>query len=76
MVEYKLLRQEKYYNNCGFYITYGIVVFINGKHARTVCDITTNEEKVQKLVEKFNAYKLAPEHLTQAIEDFLYDLEV
>ncbi len=76
MVEYKLLKQKKYYNNCGFYNTYGIVVFKNEKHVRTVCDISTNEEKVQMLIEKFNAYELDPEHLTQAVEDFLYDLEV
>ncbi|MBE6825076.1 MAG: hypothetical protein E7513_07010 [Ruminococcaceae bacterium] len=75
MVEYKLFKQDKYYNNCGYYSTYGIIVFKDKKHIRTVCDISTNKEKVQKLVDKFNAYKLDPTHLSMAIEDFLYDLK-
>lgn len=76
MATYKLLVQKKYYNGHSCYTTYGIIVFEGNKHVRTIDDISTNKENIEKLVEKFNAQNLHISHLNDAIEDYLYDLRV
>ncbi len=76
MVEYKLFEQTHYYNNSGFYKVYGIIVFENNKHVRTIPDISKNKVVVENIIEKFNTYKLELCHLSQAVEDYLYDLSV
>lgn len=74
MVEYKLLTQTKYYGSSTHYKTYGIIVFDNNVHIRTIEDISRNKNDIQRLVDKFNEYNLDPCHLSQAVEDYLYDL--
>ncbi len=76
MVEYKLLKQRKYYSMSAYYTTYGIMAFKGEKLIRTVADISANKTAVEKLIEKFNEYELDPCHLTQAVEDYLYDLKI
>ncbi|MBQ4129024.1 MAG: hypothetical protein IJD68_04545 [Ruminococcus sp.] len=73
MVEYKLLKQRKYYSISGCYTSYGILAFKGEKLIRTVADISANKTAVENLIEKFNKYELDPCHLSQAIEDYLYD---
>ena len=72
MVEYKLFIQKKYINSSSHYNTYGIIVFENGRHIRTVKDVSVNKEAVIDLIDTFNKYGLELCHLNQAIEDFLY----
>lgn len=74
MVEYKLLTQTKYYGSSSYCKSYGIIVFSDNVHIRTVTDISRNKDDVQRLVDKFNKYKLDPCHLSQAVDDYLYDL--
>ena len=73
MTEYKLFEESKYNRLCGFYITYGIIVFEDGLHTRTISDISVNKEKVEQLISAFNELELSPRHLNEAVEDFLYD---
>lgn len=74
MVEYKIFTQEVYNSACGFYTTYGIIAFDDGKRSITIGDITLNRESIEKMVYKFNENRLELCHLREAIEDFLYDL--
>lgn len=74
MVEYRLLTQEIYFNSQGSYSSYGIIVFENNAHIRTIADISVNKADVEKLIEIFNTHQLAPCHLSQAVEDYLSDL--
>lgn len=74
MVEYKLLTQTKYFGASNHCKTYGIIVFDDNIHIRTIGDISRNKTEVQRLIDKFNKYGLDPCHLTQAVEDYLYDL--
>ncbi len=76
MNEYRIFVQSMYDRTCGFYKTYGITVFEGGKLIRVVKDVSSDREKVERLVERFNAENLSPEHLNQAIEDFLLDFKV
>lgn len=76
MVEYKLLKQRKYYSISGCYTTYGIVAFKGEKLIRSIADISANKTVVERLIEKFNKYELDPCHLSQAVEDYLYDLSI
>lgn len=76
MVEYILFTENKYSSGCGFYITYGIIVFEDNVHIRTVKDISADKEKVKKLIDSFNENELSPIHLSQAVEEFLYDFSV
>ncbi len=74
MIIYKLFEQTKYYSNSGHYTSYGIIVFDGDVHLRTVPDVSLNKAAVEMLVDKFNKYQLDPCHLSQSIEDYLYDL--
>lgn len=74
MINYRLFEQTKFYNKSGYYTSYGIIVFDDEVHIRTVPDVSLDKSAVQKLVDKFNKYELDPCHLKQAIEDYLYDL--
>lgn len=74
MIKYKLFEQTKYYNNSGHYTSYGIIVFDDDVHIRTVPDISLDKSAVQNMVDKFNRYELDPCHLAQSVEDYLYDL--
>lgn len=75
MTEYKLFKQSMYERTVGFYETYGISVFQCGELMRIVRDVSVDRESVERLISRFNNEELATEHLNQAIEEFLYDLE-
>ena len=72
MTEYRLHVQSVYDRADG----YGISVVENGAVLRIVRDVSLDREMVEALVGCFNRYGLEPEHLDQAIEDFLYDFTV
>ncbi len=74
MTEYRLFKQSAYHRAVGFYDTFGISVFVDGELTRIVRDISADREKVERLARLFNEEQLDPVHLTQAVEDFLYDL--
>lgn len=74
MIIYKLFEQTKYYNINGHYTSYGIIVFDDDVHLRTVPDVSLDKTTVELMVEKFNKFQLDPCHLSQCIEDYLYDL--
>ena len=75
MVEYKIQMQTINVNNIS-YISYGIVAISGEKIVTTANDVSTDKIAVEKLVQKFNTHKLPLCHLEQAIEDYLYNLEV
>ena len=60
----------------GEYETYGIAVTDRGKAIRIISDITPDQQQASTLAERFNREQLSPEHLDQAVEDFLYDFIV
>lgn len=75
MREYRLFKQSMYERAVGFYETYGISVFEEGNLTRIVRDVSVDREKVEILVNKLNKEQLETEHLSQVIEEFLYDFE-
>ncbi len=76
MTEYRLFEQSMYERAVGFYKTYGISVFSDGELIRIVRDISVERGKIERLARRFNEEQLEPEHLSQAIEDFLYDHQI
>ncbi len=76
MKEYRLFVQTMYDRSVGFYETYGVAVFDDGEMSRVVRDVSVERDKVEALVARFNREHLEPEHLGQAIEEFLFDFEV
>ena len=58
------------------YTSYGIIAISGEKIAITIDDVSTDKTAVEKLINKFNTQKLSLCHLEQAIEDYLYNLEV
>ncbi|MBQ8538053.1 MAG: hypothetical protein IJ433_00195 [Ruminococcus sp.] len=76
MVEYKIQTQTITLNDNQSYTSYGIVALSGEKVVTTVDDVSTDKIAVEKLVDKFNTYKLVLCHLEQAIENYLYNLEV
>ena len=75
MKEYRLFAQSVY-DEAAVLETYGIMLCEDNQIVRIIPDISVDREKVGSLVSDFNRYGLEPEHLDQAIEDFLYDLSV
>ena len=76
MTEYRLFVQSKFDRVCGYYHTYGISVFENGRLTRIIRDVSLDREKVDRLIDAFNEGELDAVHLNQAIEEFLYDFKV
>lgn len=76
MVEYKLFIENKYDKIYGFYETYGIIALKNKVNIRIIDDISLDKDKVEALVNKFNKEHLEIEHLSQMIEEFLYNFTV
>lgn len=76
MVEYKLFIKNKYDKIYGFYETYGIIALKNKVNIRIIGDISLDKDKVEALVNKFNKEHLEIEHLSQMVEEFLYDFTV
>ena len=54
----------------GDYHTYGIRV-TSGSETRTVHDISTRRETVDRMAALFNRHRLRPVHLMEVIEDML-----
>jgi len=75
MTEYRLFVQSMYDRSVGFYESYGISVFEDGVLTRIVRDVSVERIKAEELVQLFNEEHLEPEHLSQAIEDFLFDFK-
>ena len=76
MIRYKPIAERKFDSAYGYYTAYGLQVFVNGGIALTVGDISTEKALIEALAEKYNTEQLSPDHLNEAIEDFLYDFEV
>lgn len=76
MAEYKIQTQTINLNDNKSYISYGIIAISGEKIAITIDDVSTDKTAVEKLINKFNTQKLSLCHLEQAIEDYLYNLEI
>lgn len=76
MIHYEVFREYRFDRTFGFYETYGISAFENGRIAYTIKDISTDKDKINALTQRFNTEQLELQHMRQAIEEFLYDLEV
>lgn len=75
MTEYRLFVHNNYDRACGFYHTYGVSVFEDGRLTRIVKDISPDREKIERLIAAFNEGGLDAVHLNQAVEEFLLDFE-
>ena len=76
MIHYEMFFEYKNDSKLGLYGTYGIAAFRDGKLMRIINDVSCDREKVTALTDRFNENFLEPEHLSQAVEEFLYDFEV
>ena len=76
MIEYELLKQQRYDSVYGLYDTYGVCVTENGRIIREIGDISLDREKTSALIGSFNTEHLSPDHLDDCIEDFLYDFSL
>lgn len=76
MTEYRLFIQNEYDRACGYYHTYGISVFEDGRLTRIIKDVSLEREKVERLINAFNDGELDSAHLNQAVEEFLLDFEM
>lgn len=61
----------------GKYVGYGVdcVEVVNGfkRLVNQIVDISVNLHKTQRFVDKLNKGKVSPEHLYDAVEDFIYE---
>lgn len=76
MVEYKLIKSDTCCDYCDYHSTYGISVYDNNKLIKSVHDISVDKIAVEKLIEKLNKHGLSLCHLSEIIEDYLYDLSI
>ncbi len=76
MIEYKLQTQDVHSSEKESHESYGISAFCDGLHICTIHNITHNKPDIILLLEKINKYELDPCHLSQVVEDYLYDLSV
>ncbi|MBQ6846975.1 MAG: hypothetical protein IJO61_07580 [Oscillospiraceae bacterium] len=51
--------------------TYGIAVCSKNDIITAIPDISTSKRKLKKLIRKCNKLKLAPEQLSDVVEDFI-----
>jgi len=66
------LVENSYPNENGSRISYGITVRTDADSILySICDITSNKEKLLELIHKCNLLGLSPMHLCDVIEDFL-----
>ena len=69
--------EEKHNINGGERISYGVAAyadcFTDGSAlvVETVSDISSDRESIEEFVDKCNSLSLSPEHLRDAVEDFL-----
>lgn len=76
MTEYRVFSERRHDRENGEYEAFGVAAVESGEVVFSVGDITDDREKINALVTLFNEEELSPLHLENAIEDFLYDLEV
>ncbi len=76
MVEYQLFVENKYDKHYGFYETYGIVALKNKVNIHIIHDISLDKAKIKTFVKRLNEEHLEFEHLSQIVEEFLYDFTV
>lgn len=74
-MKYRLFVQSMYDRSVGYYDAYGVAVTENGEIKRIIRDVSLDRHKVEALIDRFNQERLEPEHLSQAVEEFLYDFE-
>lgn len=48
---------------------YGVDVYDEGRHLRSIPDIFLDEGRMDRLIEKFNELQLLPEHIDDVIEN-------
>lgn len=75
MAIYGIFSEKKTDDEIGDYTSYGIMV-TDGRFTKMIGDISTEEEKIRALAERYNDEELDAAHLEEAIEAFLYDFEV
>ena len=76
VITYKLLSEHKQDPELGEYDACGIIVKRAGTVIRVIEDISTDRERLVRLIDVFNREKLSPAQLDEAVENFLYDFEV
>ncbi|MBQ8057364.1 MAG: hypothetical protein IJ275_03395 [Ruminococcus sp.] len=76
MVEYKLQTQTTLISDSTTLTSYGILAFCGKRLVATVKDISSDKSAVEKLIQKFNTHGLSLCHLEQAVEDYLYNLDI
>ena len=76
MIKYLLHTQDVLSSEIESHESYGISVFSDDLHICTIHDITDNKSDIILLIKKINNFKLDPCHLSQVVEDYLYDLSV
>lgn len=71
------ITEERYYIGSDSRIAYGIVAYANADAEGTatvfwsVHDVTSDRASLEKLVHDCNRLKLSPDHLRDAVDDFL-----
>ncbi len=60
-----------YTRDAGIYIAYGIECRKGNNLICSVNDISSDRDLVQRIVNKFNSYKLSPIHIFEALENEL-----
>lgn len=70
-IEYRLIETSGYFADRLRSPSYGIAVYRKGRKLQDVQDITTDRQKLERLVELCNREQLAHCHLYDVIDDFL-----
>ena len=72
MILYLPYEENMYTDECGAYITFGIVVYDeNGHEITSVADVSVNRAFVTSLCDTFTKQQVDPIHLHDVIEDTL-----
>ena len=71
MVTYDLVEDHIINDYCGEYDSYGIVVISDGTELKRISDISTDHEKIEKLVRLCNEVAVELVHIDSIVENFL-----
>ena len=71
-INYYLTKENVYFEElCRFEITYGIQIEIKDKEIELVRNITSDREKIYRILEIMKRNKVLPVHLHDVVEDLL-----
>lgn len=76
MVCYELFKEHRVDREVGSYDAYGLIAKEDKTTVSIIGDITSEYEKALALAALWNEQQLDPLHMEQAVEEFLYLLEV